>query len=270
MCIRDRHYPVDRFYWVQANTTGIPNAPDETRWTFWGACTRSNGETLCSGDLAPAYPISPRDNFNTEVNVPHHFLSNRDAFYYLTRFSFAFFWIALAFVGVSFILYLLSWISSTVLQVIFILMIFGFIFNVVAVVLQTAATVMARNAFHDGDRSADIGAALMGIAWASVAVCIIEMAFIGFSFIANKYEKGFKTPPHLEPHTNAKFGFFHRKRGAIPQDTIRTPIPTTQTEEPNNVVVPNTGTLGSPEIPHKGIKFFKIKRTHTPGDDDSI
>ncbi|CAI4966802.1 AVN_HP_G0080830.mRNA.1.CDS.1 [Saccharomyces cerevisiae] len=25
------HYPVNRFYWVQGNTTGIPNAGDETR-----------------------------------------------------------------------------------------------------------------------------------------------------------------------------------------------------------------------------------------------
>ncbi|AQZ16956.1 SUR7 (YML052W) [Zygosaccharomyces parabailii] len=168
------NYPMSRLYWVEGDTSGIPHASNTTRWTYWGACSRSNGRTNCGGSLGPAYPISPVDNFGTKTNVPHKFISNRDSFYYLTRLAFSFFWIALSFIAISFLIYVGAWFSNAVSHVTWILTGVGCLFNIVAVIFQTAAAVMARDAFTDDKRHGKLGAPLLGIAWASVALCLIE------------------------------------------------------------------------------------------------
>lgn len=267
-----KHYPIDRFYWVEGETAGIPNAYNLTRWTFWGACERSNGGTHCSDNLSPAYPISPKDNFHTEVNVPHRFISNRESYYYLSRFSFVFFWIALAFVGISFILYVLSWCSSYILKVVLILSVFGCIFNVIAVVLQTAVSVMARNAFHHDNRSAKVGAPLLGIAWASVVVVLFDTLMMAFYFgkerYLNKYNTG--SDSHRE-------GFFHRKKDSL---TVPEPIdPYVGTNPTATGGVTADAPVTAPIQPiqpqenqHKGIKFFTIRRNqkNAAPDDESV
>lgn len=316
------NYPVDRFYWVQADTSGIPNAANTTRWTFWGACSIVDGRTSCN-DLSPAAPISPQDNFNTKVNVPHKFINDRDTYYYLSRFSFCFFWIALAFVGIAFLLYILSFCSNIILQVVLILCIMGFIFNMVAVVLQTAVSVMARNAFHDADRSAKISAPLLGIAWASFVVSLIDMCLTTVWWWQTKKNIIYNPPLiNTDPEVG---GFFHRKKDSLQvPETIEpysvlspTPVPFNQTlnptYNPNNnddvileqqelspqpPVIPSpspaltgsiqqpttannavtTATQGSMEqIPHKGIKFFTVRKNKQnikdqddEVDDDSV
>ena len=291
-----QHYPVNRFYWIEADTDGIPNASSLTRWTFWGACDNINDRTVCSDNLAAAYPISPVDNFHTETNVPHKFVSNRDAFYYLSRFSFCFYWIALAFIGVSFILYILSWCSEVILQVIFILMAFGCVFNVCAVILQTAATAMAKRAFKDGDRKATIGAALMGIGWASVVVSIWEFVALAVWFTSDKIRDHYRNNPQSlseKRHNN----FFHRD--TEPLDMQGQPVMDAYSPAPPNVAS-NTATMVNPgaytaaegantslpivqeplTVPtpaaapppetnaHRGINFFHIRRTQKQNPDD--
>ncbi|CAB4254726.1 similar to Saccharomyces cerevisiae YML052W SUR7 Plasma membrane protein that localizes to furrow-like invaginations (MCC patches) [Maudiozyma barnettii] len=292
-----QHYPVNRFYWVEADTTGIPNASTLTRWTFWGACDRVNDKTVCSQNLSPAYPISPVDNFNTHENVPHRFISERDAYYYLSRFAFCFFWIALAFVGISFILFILTWVSGTLLQVVFILMGFGCVFNVCAVVLQTAVTVMTKSAFHGDDRHSKIGASLMGIAWASVFVSIWEFVSVAFWYTSRKLREYYEGSSLTEKHHN---NFFHRDNEPlnVPEPLMSpdaySPVPNINMSNDNNGPminpsgVTNNETLGSPNLPivqepittplpavvpaeesrHKGINFFTIRRSHKPNPDD--
>ncbi|GAV50765.1 hypothetical protein ZYGR_0Z01880 [Zygosaccharomyces rouxii] len=171
-------YPISRFYWVEGDTSGIPHAPNVTRWTYWGACSRSDGHTHCGGTLGPAYPISPVDNFGTKTNVPSKFISRRSSLYYLTRLSFSFFWIALSFISTSFLIYAGSWFSHGVSYVTWVLTFVGCIFNILAVIFQTAASVMARDAFTDAHRHGKLGAPLFGMAWASVFLCLIEIASV--------------------------------------------------------------------------------------------
>lgn len=171
-------YPISRFYWVEGDTSGIPHASNLTRWTYWGACSRSDGHTHCGGTLGPAYPISPVDNFGTETNVPHKFISSRSPLYYLSRLSFSFFWIALSFISTSFLIYAGSWVSHGVSYVTWVLTFVGCIFNILAVIFQTAASVMARDAFTDAHRHGKLGAALFGMAWASVFLCLVEITLV--------------------------------------------------------------------------------------------
>lgn len=171
-------YPISRFYWVEGDTSGIPHAANMTRWTYWGACSRADGKTHCGNTLGPAYPISPVDNFGTTTNVPHKFISSRSPMYYLTRLSFSFFWIALSFISTSFLIYAASWFSHGVSYVTWVLTFIGCVFNVLAVIFQTAASTMARDGFHDANRHGQLGAALFGMAWASVFLCLVEMTLV--------------------------------------------------------------------------------------------
>jgi SUR7/PalI family len=95
--------PINRWYFLEAATGNIPNAPDVSRWTFWNVCARTGSRTDCSGDanylsVHPAFPFNPpgKMNFNTEVNVPKQFIKT-DFYYLMTRFMFAFNLIALFF-----------------------------------------------------------------------------------------------------------------------------------------------------------------------------
>ena len=91
------HNPVNKFYFLQVDTTGIPGFRGNHRWTFWNLCPVVNGENNC-GAVHPAFPFDPPSNrnFGTTVDVPKAFLGTRK-YFYLTRFMFAFELIALFF-----------------------------------------------------------------------------------------------------------------------------------------------------------------------------
>ncbi|KAK5779796.1 hypothetical protein RI543_002919 [Arxiozyma heterogenica] len=296
------NYPIDRLYWIQGDTSGIPNAANTTRWTFWGACSISNGITECGEHLSPAAPISPLDNFDTKVNVPFKFISDRDTYYYLSRFSFCFFWIALAFIGVAFLLYILTFCSRFILQVVMILSIVGCIFNMVAVVLQTAVSVLARNAFHDADRKANVGAPLLGIAWASLVVAFIDMCLTICWWWKAKKNNSYNSPLiNDDPEIG---GFFHRKKDSLPVPeplepySVLSPSPVPANPSYNNdnnlnvpyleenanqeqlipsaspaltasiqLPTPNQGSIE--QNPHKGIKFFTVRKHKQHMKDDA-
>ena len=65
--------PTNQFYFLQAATTGIPGAAATTRWTFWNACSVTNGRNACPR-VHPAYPFDPPQNFGTTTGVPPQFI----------------------------------------------------------------------------------------------------------------------------------------------------------------------------------------------------
>jgi hypothetical protein len=96
--------PVNRWYFLEADTSNIPNAPPVSRWTYWNVCGVDGSRTDCSGDqnymnVHPAFPLDPASGrtFDTDVNVPENFVRNHGYYFYMTRFMFAFMLIALFF-----------------------------------------------------------------------------------------------------------------------------------------------------------------------------
>lgn len=104
--------PENQFYFLQASTSGIPNARNPSRWTFFAICgvDATSGHNANCGSSVPALPFDPPRNFGTDVNVPSQFIgyaglySSRALwlmndrthhYYYLSRFMFAFYLIAL-------------------------------------------------------------------------------------------------------------------------------------------------------------------------------
>lgn len=93
--------PVNKWYFLEADTSSIPGAPALSRWTFWNICDGSTGTDVCTGtlgDVKPARPFDPPSgrNFGTTTNVPQDFIGTR-YYFYMTRFMFAFALIALFF-----------------------------------------------------------------------------------------------------------------------------------------------------------------------------
>lgn len=72
--------PVNKFYFLEADTSGIGSAAPRTRWTLWAACTvDANGKNTCPG-AKPAYPLDPPRNFGTTQNVPPQFVGYVDTY----------------------------------------------------------------------------------------------------------------------------------------------------------------------------------------------
>ncbi len=94
--------PVNRFYFLEANTGNIPGAPAVARWTFWNVCGVDGPRIACGNreyeNIHPAFPFNPpgKKNFNTNVNIPDSFL-NTSYYSLMTRFMFSFMLIALFF-----------------------------------------------------------------------------------------------------------------------------------------------------------------------------
>lgn len=94
--------PVNRWYFLQADTSNIPSAPPLSRWTFWNICNGESGVDVCGapgyGNISPARPFDPPSgrNFGTTEGVPEGFIGTR-YYFYMTRFMFAFALIALFF-----------------------------------------------------------------------------------------------------------------------------------------------------------------------------
>lgn len=95
--------PENQIYFLQTTTGNIPGAPNPSRWTFFALCgVDSNGRNANCRGVHPALPFDPphKENFGTETGVPSPFLGTHK-FYYLSRFMFAFYLIALFFAVLS-------------------------------------------------------------------------------------------------------------------------------------------------------------------------
>jgi hypothetical protein len=103
--------PLDRFYFLQASTNGIPNARNPSRWTFFAICGAdpTTGHNANCGAVVPALPFDPPRNFGTQTGVPEQFIGTHQ--YYLSRFMFAFYLIALFFGAVALLTGILALVS---------------------------------------------------------------------------------------------------------------------------------------------------------------
>lgn len=238
-----KHFPLNRFYWLSADTSDIKGAPNRSAWTFWGVCEK-NDYSKCT--LGPAYPISPVDNFSTEDGVPQKFIDNRNTFYYLTRFSFAFTIVALSFTGVALIIDILGLCFSIIDRVVIAFISFATFFTFGVAALQTAGVVLAKQAFTDGGLSAHIGVKLMALTWASVVALLIVFINTCFANITSSYRK------HIDKVNESKEEPYSGTVANDESSFTRAPAP----EEKEDA--------------SGGIRFFKIKRNHKTSDEESV
>lgn len=208
--------PVNRWYFLQADTTGIPSAPPVSRWTFWNICDGSSGVNDCSGPgyggVSPARPFDPPSgrNFGTTEGVPEGFIGTR-YYFLLTRFMFAFALIALFFGACALITGLLALCTRIGAYLSGLLTTLAFVFQGVMAALMTAAYVRARDQFRRSGQDVNLGRYAFGFEWAAVACFFLATVFFCIGGSAAKKESYGSTKK------KNKGGFFKGRRN----DSVR-------------------------------------------------
>lgn len=241
------HFPFNKFYWVQAVTSGIPSAnADVTRWTFWGIChpeNYSDSKASYCPALGPDVPMSPLDNFGNSTGIPQDFITNRDTYYYLSRFSFPFLLLALIFTGVAFILNIFAICSKSMKQASFLMIGLGCLFCTVGACLITAVSALTRNHFKDAGYQAKLNASGFGLVWASTFILIV-LAFASCFAAIRKAKKSHDeyVESNQAPASTSAPGF----------------VPPTEDQN------------AAQQHESAGIRFFKIRRNQNKVEQDSL
>ncbi|KIW16030.1 hypothetical protein PV08_06081 [Exophiala spinifera] len=167
--------PVNKFYFLQAETGNIPGAPPVSRWSYWNVCNVVNGKTACGdehySDVHPAFPLDPSSHreFDTDVNVPRNFVRHHGYYFYMTRFMFAFMLIALFFGVCALFTGLLALCTRLGSYLSGLLTMIAMFFQAIQASLMTAAYVKGRDNFRRNGQSAHIGKYAFGFEWAALA-----------------------------------------------------------------------------------------------------
>lgn len=243
------HFPFKKFDWISVDTSSILGAYDQSKWFFWGVCD-ANDLSRCH--LGPAYPLSPNRNFGTELGVPQDFIKDDSTYYYLSRFSFAFFIIGFVFTGLAFLVDVAGFCFDFVERIVIILVTFALFFIAGFAAFQTSVTVLARNAFKDEGYSAKLGVQGFAIMWTAVAC----LAIIWFITCANNIAASYKK--HIA-NVRGSDGYYQQQQphedGELADDSSFT----------RSVPVEKDANTGS-----GGIRFFRIKRNQKPSDEESV
>jgi len=197
--------PETQVYFLQTSTNGIPQARNPSRWTFFSICGVENGRNANCGSPIPALPFDPprSNNFGTTTGVPDSFIGTHH-YYYLSRFMFAFYIVALFFATCALFTGLLA--LCTRLGAYFSGLNTGlaFFFQALAASLMTAWTIQGRNAFRSAGQDSSIGVKAYAFTWSAVACYFLATTTFCLSGRSGR-DKNYSTG-------RTKGGMFGRKR----------------------------------------------------------
>lgn len=200
------------FYWSEvdgARDFGMPW--DKARWTLYNLCgVNKDGRNYDCTSTTPAYPYSPVDNFATTRDIPQTFIDNRDTYYYLSRFAYAFFLVGIVFSVIAVFPTLLSCCVKGFITGILSSVATGIalLFTAAGAAVVTGAHVMGRNAFNDDGHSSHVSAKNFGILWAAVA-CLL----ISFVWMCVVSAKG-AAKKHHQKHADDATSFDHKEESS--------------------------------------------------------
>ncbi|KAF2488875.1 SUR7-domain-containing protein [Lophium mytilinum] len=183
--------PENQIYFLEASNIGnIAGARNPSRWTFFAVCgADSKGHNTNCGKVVPALPFDPPRNFGTTMNVPDQFIGTHK-FFYLSRFMFAFYLIALFFAVCALFTGLLAlcsrlggYLSALTVSV-------ALFFQTLAAALMTAWAVKGRDAFKSGGHSASLGKKAFGFTWGAMACFFIATVLFCLGGAASRDRSG--------------------------------------------------------------------------------
>ncbi|KAI9778483.1 MAG: hypothetical protein M1816_004039 [Peltula sp. TS41687] len=203
--------PLDQIYFLRADTSNIQGAPQMSRWTMWNVCeTGPNGRNLCQNPVRAAYPLDPPREFGTTNHIPSEFVGTHK-YYYMTRFMFAFFLIALFFAVLALFTGILALFSRLGGALSGLLTSIALFFFAIVASLMTAAYVLGRNHFRVNGRDAHVGTMAFGFVWAALA-CLFLSTILFFMILATKKRRDTTTTTPVR--TTRRNRFFGRRRPA--------------------------------------------------------
>ncbi|SPO00242.1 related to FMP45 Cell cortex protein involved in sporulation [Cephalotrichum gorgonifer] len=189
------HTPLNKTYFLEADTSGIHGAKDLTRWTYLRFCGDGNHDCTKSRP-APAFGKA----WDANANAPSQLVGSHGGdttssyYFYMWRFGWVFFLIALFFSVLAFFTGLFlsccgrigAFLSATSAFL-------AMVFWTLAAVFMTVVFVKARNHFRDDGRDAHLGPYAFGWAWGGWAATFI--ATVLFCLGTRKSKKD-RYPPH--------------------------------------------------------------------------
>ncbi|KAF2724746.1 SUR7-domain-containing protein [Polychaeton citri CBS 116435] len=167
--------PENQIYFLQSTTnrvTGGTDVRNPTRWTFFALCSEVNGKNTDCRSPSPALPFDPPRNFQTQDGVPDAFIGTHH-YYYLSRFMFAFYLIAIFFAVVAFFISALALCTRLGAYLTGLTVAIAMFFQALAASLMTAWTVQGRNHFNSSGETAGLGVKAYGFTWAAFACYLI-------------------------------------------------------------------------------------------------
>jgi hypothetical protein len=185
------HTPLDKIYFLRADTSGITGARPITQWTYFFFCGPGNNDC---GPPRPA-PAFGKAWDGRAANVPGALIGSHGGnttsfhYYYTWRFGWVFFLLTLFFSTLAWFASFLACCGRLGAAIASFIALIALGFMTLGTSLMTAVFVQARNRFHDAGRGANVGAYAFGFIWASWA-CLFLASILFCLGIRNK-EKGY-------------------------------------------------------------------------------
>jgi len=215
--------PENQIWFLQSTTNGIsPQPRNPSRWTFFAICgVNSNGRNTNCGSPVPALPFDPphRDDFGTTNGVPSGFIGTHK-YYYLSRFMFAFYIIALFFSVCALFTSLLALCTRLGSYLSSLNTFLALFFQTLAASLMTAWTVKGRNTFRRDGQTASLGVkayAFTWSAWACFLLATITFCLAGRSGRDKSYSSKRRSGGTFgrKGSTRSRGSFLDSERGGI-------------------------------------------------------
>nr|POE89996.1 protein sur7 [Quercus suber] len=184
--------PENQIYFLQSSTNGItggPNpVPNPARWTYFSVCGVTNGLNTDCSRVRAAQPFDPEGNFGTQTGLPDAFI-NTHRWYYLSRFAWVFFIIALFFAVLAFLLSVFALCARLGAYLAASMSFLALFFQTLCASLYTAWAVQGRNDFRASGQSANIGTKALAFSWATWACFFLCTLFFCIGGSAGKSDK---------------------------------------------------------------------------------
>jgi hypothetical protein len=169
--------PLNKTYFLSADTSGITGARDRTQWTYFYMCGPGNDD--CSGAW-PAPPFGWAWDANP-TNAPAELVGDHGSgttsiyYYYMWRFGWVLYLMSLLFAIISFFTGFMSCLGRLGSALAGFSTAVTLFFYSIAVSLMTAVFIKARDAFSAADRDAEIGIYAFGFSWGAWAALFLAL-----------------------------------------------------------------------------------------------
>jgi len=208
------HSPLNKIYFLWADTSNIPGAPVLSEWTLWNFCDSDNGKvygnTINCGSVHAANPFLPQQNFGTTKNVPADFLNNHRTYYYLSRFAFAFYLISLFFMLCSMLTGVLALCSRLGSALSAVAAGWAMFCVITCASLMTATYTLGRSTFHQAGLNAGLGFYAFGFTWGAVGCMLVSVVLYCVGFTSSRRHRHRERTLETEKRGGTRLPFFRR------------------------------------------------------------
>ncbi|KAG9244537.1 putative SUR7 family protein FMP45 [Calycina marina] len=205
--------PLKQTYFLQADTSSITGARAISQWTYFYVC--GEGNTDC-GKPVPDLPIgyawvSSNDGVPASLVGSHGKGTTSRYYYYMWRFGWVFYLLALTFDAFAFLTAMASPFSRLAAGFAGLMVAIALFWMSLAAALMTVTFVKLRNVFQANDMSASLGKYAFGFTWGAWAAMFLATLMLFFGCCM-----GGRNKDHVRDAktTNGNTGFYRRQRRA--------------------------------------------------------